>query len=242
MRTDAQLLRLLGLGLIRLAVKPDSNENQPASGRNANAGDPRVGTADDETARPLIVSKVAERTLVVDNEVEDTMLIGHGEAGLEDSAIGSWLDCVQSHTVEGRQHAELELERISGSRKEGDPTVTIVLGHFNREMLYLCQRKTVKVIRRNTYDIVLDSVHDRVDLGELGDGQVGGFLDLALVEVVLDLTNLEYTNLLESPGRQLFGKGLVGGSGGLGSAGSLDLSIEPSILQHLGRTEDSEAG
>ena len=149
MRTDAQLLRLLGLGLIRLAVKPDSNENQPASGRNANAGDPRVGTADDETARPLIVSKVAysdgallvnvaeERTLVVDDEVEDTMLIGHGEAGLEDSAIGSWLDCVQSHTVEGRQHAELELERIYGSRKEGNPTVTVVLGHFNREVLRL---------------------------------------------------------------------------------------------------------
>lgn len=150
MRTDAQLLRLLGLGLIRFAVKPDSNENQPASGRNANASDPRVGTADDETARPLVVSKVAysdgallvdvaeEGTLVVDDEVEDTMLIGHSEAGLEDSAVGSWLDCFQSHTVEGRQHAELELERISSSRKEGNPTVTVVLGHFNREVLRLC--------------------------------------------------------------------------------------------------------
>ena len=149
MRTYAQLLRLLSLGLIRLAVKPDSDEDQPASGCDANTSDPRVGTADDETAWPLIVSKVAygdgallvnvaeERTLVVDDEVEDTMLIGHGEAGLEDSAIGSWLDCVQSHTVEGRQHAKLELERISGSRKEGNPTVTVVLGHFNREVLRL---------------------------------------------------------------------------------------------------------
>jgi hypothetical protein len=122
MRTDAHLLRLLSLGLIRLAVEPDSDEDQPASGCNANTSDPGVCTADDETARPLIVSKVAdsdgalfvdvaeERTLVVDDEVEDTVLIGHGEAGLEDGAVGRWLDGVQSHTMEGRQHAELELE------------------------------------------------------------------------------------------------------------------------------------
>jgi hypothetical protein len=150
MRTDAHLLRLLSLGLIRLAVEPDSDEDQPASGCDANTSNPGVGTADDETARPLIVSKVAdsdsallvdvaeERTLVVDDEVEDTMLIGHGEAGLEDGAVGRRLDWVQSHTVEGRQHAEFELERISGSREEGDPAVTIVLGQFDREVLDGC--------------------------------------------------------------------------------------------------------
>jgi hypothetical protein len=93
-----------------------------------------------------------------------------------------------------------------------------------------------------TYDIVLDSVHDRVDLRELGDGQVCGFLDLALVEVVLNLADLEHTDLLESPGRQSFGKGLVGSAGGLGGTRSLDLSVEPSILQHLSRSEDGEAG
>jgi hypothetical protein len=93
-----------------------------------------------------------------------------------------------------------------------------------------------------TYDIVLDSVHDRVDFGELRDGQVCGFLDFALVEVVLDLADLKHTNLLEGPGRQSFGKSLVGSTSGLRITRSLDLSIEPSILQHLSRTEDSETG
>jgi hypothetical protein len=107
MRTDAHLLRLLSLGLIRLAVEPDSDEDQPASGCNANTSDPGVCTADDDA---LFVDVAEERTLVVDDEVEDTVLIGHGEAGLEDGAVGRWLDGVQSHTMEGRQHAELELE------------------------------------------------------------------------------------------------------------------------------------
>lgn len=150
MRTDAQLLRLLSFGLIRLAVEPDSDEDQPASGRDANTSNPGVGTADDKTAWPLIVSKVAdsdgallvdvakERTLVVDDEVEDTMLIRHGEASFEDGAVGGRLDWVQSHTVERRQHAELELERVSGSREEGDPTVTVVLRQFDREVLHGC--------------------------------------------------------------------------------------------------------
>ena len=150
MRTGAQLLRLLGLGLVRLAIEPDSDEDQPTSGCNANTSNPGVGTADDETARPLVVSKVAnsdsallvdvaeEWTLVVDDEIEDTMLIGHGEGGLEDGAVGIRLDWVQSYAVEGRQHAELELESVSGSRKEGDPTVAVVLGKFNREMLDSC--------------------------------------------------------------------------------------------------------
>lgn len=104
MRTDAHLLRLLGLGLIRLAVEPDSDKDQPASGCNTDTSDPGVGTADYETAGPLVVSKVAdsdglllvdvaeERTLVVDDEVEDTVLIGHGEASLEDGAVGGRLD------------------------------------------------------------------------------------------------------------------------------------------------------
>lgn len=147
MRTDAQLLRLLSLGLLRLAVEPDSDEDQPTSGRDANASNPGVGTADDEAAWPLIVSKVAdsdgallvdvakERTLVVNNEVEDTMLIGYGEASLEDGAVGSRLDWVQGHTVERRQHAELELKRVSGSGEEGDPAITVVLGQFDREVL-----------------------------------------------------------------------------------------------------------
>ena len=150
MRTNAQLLRLLGLGLIRLAIEPDSDEDQPTSGCNANTGNPGVGAANHETARPLVVSKVTdsdsallvdvaeERTLVVDDEVENTMLVGYGEGGLEDGAVGSRLDWVQSHAVEGRQHAELELESVTGSRKEGDPTVTVVLGQFNREVLDDC--------------------------------------------------------------------------------------------------------
>jgi hypothetical protein len=150
MRTDAHLLRLLDLGLIRLAVEPDSDKDQPASGRDTNTSDPGVGTADDETAWPLVVSKMAdsdgfllvdvaeERTLVVYDEVEDTVLIRNGEASLEDGAVGGWLDWVQGHTVERRQHAELELDRISRSREEGNPTVTVVLGQFDRVVLGGC--------------------------------------------------------------------------------------------------------
>lgn len=132
-------MRLLSLGLIRLAVEPDGDKDQPASGCDTDTSDPGVSTADNETARPLVVSKVAdgdgallvdvakERTLVVDNEIEDTVLIGHSEAGAEDGAVGGRRDGLQGQTVEGRQHAEFKLKRISSSRKEGNPTVTIVL-------------------------------------------------------------------------------------------------------------------
>lgn len=132
-------MRLLSLGLIRLAIEPDGDKDQPASSCDADTSDPGVSTADYETARPLVVSKVAdgdgallvdvaeERTLVVDNKVEDTMLVGHREAGTEDGAVGSRRDGFQGQTVEGRQHAEFKLKRVPSSRKERNPTVTIVL-------------------------------------------------------------------------------------------------------------------
>ena len=57
---------------------------------------------------------------------------------------------------------------------------------------------------------------------------------------MLNLADLEHTNLLEGPGRQSLGEGLVGSSSSFGITRSLDLSIEPSVLQHLGGPEDSE--
>lgn len=140
-------MRLLGLGLIRLAVEPNSDEDQPASGRNADTSDPGVSATDDETAWPLIVSKVAdsdsallvdvaqERTLVVDDEVEDTMLVGHGEGSAENGAVGSARGGLQSQAVERRQHAEFKLEGVFGRRNERNQAVTVILGQFDRVVL-----------------------------------------------------------------------------------------------------------
>ena len=105
-------MRLLGLALIRLAVEPDGDEQQPASSRNADASDPWIGATDDETARPLVVSEMAnsnstllkdvaeEGTLVVDEEVEDAVLIRQGESGGEDGAVGSARGGLQCQAVE----------------------------------------------------------------------------------------------------------------------------------------------
>ena len=58
---------------------------------------------------------------------------------------------------------------------------------------------------------------------------------------MLNAKYLEHTDLLEGPLRQLFREFLVDGLGVTLPTWCLDRCIEPLVLQHLERSEDSEA-
>ena len=53
-----------------------------------------------------------ERPLVVDTERIDAVLVWYAEGCAEKSAVGRCRDGLQVQTVEGREHGELELERV----------------------------------------------------------------------------------------------------------------------------------
>lgn len=122
------LLCLLALILIAYwgAVHPQRAESQPTGDGGADSGNPRPCAADDEAARPLVVGHVANRnsvllldvaqqgSLVVDLEVEDTVLIGQLERRSICCLIGGRLLSIQRErqAVEGREHGELELKSI----------------------------------------------------------------------------------------------------------------------------------
>jgi hypothetical protein len=90
-----------------------------------------------------------------------------------------------------------------------------------------------------TYDIVLNSI----------DFWVGDVtLDTTLVEVVLNLPNLQNTDLIEGPASHFLCESLVRSldfrsihSNTTKANTSLDLAIKPSILEHFGGTNNSEA-
>jgi hypothetical protein len=77
----------------RLTPQPQRHKARPPSNRNRNASNPRPGTSDDPTPRPLVVREVADGDggfffevgekgpLVVDFEVENSVLVGDFEAG-----------------------------------------------------------------------------------------------------------------------------------------------------------------
>lgn len=140
-------MSLLDLGLIRLAPQPNADKDNPACDGNTNTSDPWVCCADDETPGPLIVGKVSdsdgillkdvceERTLVVDEEVENSVLVREGESGAVGGAVGGLGSRLKGQTVEGRKHAEFELDRVAGSRSVGCKVVKFILGQLDRVVL-----------------------------------------------------------------------------------------------------------
>ena len=104
-------------------------------------------------------------------------------------------------------------------------------GKWNRSVWAGLVTRTRRGCGIVTYDIVLDAV----DLG------IGLIRTTDLVEVVLDPVHTENANLLECPPADLLGKVPVEGLGGL-SIDCLDLGVEPCVLEHLGRTDESEPG
>lgn len=84
---------------------------------------------------PLFVDVGKEGSAVVDAEIEDTVLIGSLESGAEDGGVLSVCDRGEVHAVEGRKHAELELNLIVRRWDKGSEVVVCVFGDFNLEVL-----------------------------------------------------------------------------------------------------------
>ena len=87
---------------------------------------------------PLLINVCDKRSAVVDAEIENTVLIGSLESNTKDGGVGGLRDGGEVETVEGRQHAELELDVVVRSGDEGDEAVVVPLGDFNLEVLYCC--------------------------------------------------------------------------------------------------------
>lgn len=66
--------------------------------------------------------------LVVDLEVEDSMLVGKSKGNAVDGSIFSGAGKSEVEAVEGGEHGELELEDIVFRKGEGHPLVPAVLG------------------------------------------------------------------------------------------------------------------
>lgn len=232
---NIDLLSLLKLVSHRGRVEPDNDKSQKSSNHRPKTGNPYPTASDSPTARVLVVRKVAvgdlmllldggeEWTLVVDAEGEDTVLIrGHELSGEHSAGIGA-VGGLEGQAVEGREHGELELERVASGNFEGNPLVIDVLGNLNGVDLqsnkgsWLAWKRRA-VYRCFTYSLVLDPVDRGVQLCALSG------------KAMLDLVNLQDTSLLESPSSQLLSE-LAVHSGSLLAAGCLDGGREPLVLQ-----------
>jgi hypothetical protein len=79
----------------------------------------------------LLLDGGQEGTLVVDAEGEDTVLIGGHKLSAEHSAGIGAMGGLEGETVEGREHGELELERVVAGDFEGNPLVIDVLRNLD---------------------------------------------------------------------------------------------------------------
>lgn len=146
-QAQIHLLRLLNALLTRGAVQPESDKREPSENGDPDTANPHPRTADLETPRVFVVSKVPdshlpflvdvgdERTTVVDAEVKDTVLVGSLESGTEDGSICSLSDRGEVETLERRQHAKLKLDVVLGGGVEGSEVVVHVLGDLDLEVL-----------------------------------------------------------------------------------------------------------
>lgn len=66
--------------------------------------------------RSFLKDIAEERSFVVDEEIEDAMLIRKLEKCGEDGAVGGSGERFQLEAVEGRKHAELELDLVACRR------------------------------------------------------------------------------------------------------------------------------
>lgn len=83
----------------------------------------------------LLIHICEERTAVVDAEVKDAVLVGSTERYAKNGRIRGLGDRREIEAVEGREHAEFELEGIVLSGDEGREMIVFVLGDFDLESL-----------------------------------------------------------------------------------------------------------
>ena len=101
-----------------LTPQPNSHKPQPSHHRDSHPSDPHPRPTDLPTPRPLIMCKVPDRDLplhihvcqkgplVVDAEIEDSVLVGEFEGCGEDGRVGGCVAGEEGEPVEGGEHAE----------------------------------------------------------------------------------------------------------------------------------------
>ena len=120
------LLHFLPLALLvgRLTPQPNTHKSHPPGDCNPYTGNPDPSSTDLPAAWPFVVSEMPdcyfsfyvhvgeERSLVIDAEGKDTMLVRQSEGAAEDSAIKCLRSGYKIETVIGRKHGKFKLQSI----------------------------------------------------------------------------------------------------------------------------------
>lgn len=173
-----------------------------------------------------------ERSLVVDHEVKDAVVIRNGERDLVD-ALGfgrGALLRLELQTVERREHAELELQLVIVGDLEAEPLVPDPLRDGDGVLLDLVLvRRNFNFCKKTTYRSVVDTVDTRI--GHIAE----------LRALVLNGVDAQVANLLEGPASGATGKLLVPRLDGRLLTRALELGVEPLVLESLCRSHNGEA-
>ena len=84
---------------------------------------------------PLLIDRRQKRSLVIDLEREDAVLVGRGECRGEDRTVGCRGGGGERNTVKRGQHAKFELKGVGGRKSEGGVVCAVVLADFDGEFL-----------------------------------------------------------------------------------------------------------
>jgi hypothetical protein len=87
----------------------------------------------------LFVNVCEERAAVVDAEIEDAVLIRSLERDAKDGRVCGLGNGSEVQALEGREHAEFELDVVVRGGDKGLEVVIGVLGDFDLEVLVGCQ-------------------------------------------------------------------------------------------------------
>jgi hypothetical protein len=131
----------------RRRIQPHKYKGQETGNNRPKSANPNPTTRDPPASWPLVMRVVSnsdfmflfyvaeERSLVVDAEGENAMLVWDGEGGAVDGAVFGHRGCCEVETMEGREHGKFDLERIvigDGKRRKG---VDDVFRQFDVESL-----------------------------------------------------------------------------------------------------------
>lgn len=83
----------------------------------------------------LLLDVGKERSLIIDFEGEDAVLVGCCKRGAEDGTVRSCSDRVERKTMEWGEHGELELDGVGCSRSEGYVVSVGILRQLDVEAL-----------------------------------------------------------------------------------------------------------
>lgn len=180
----------------------------------------------------LLLNIGQERPLVVDHEVEDAVVIRNCEGNLVHTlglGRGALLR-LELQAVEGREHAEFELQLIVVGDLEAEPLVPDPLRDGDSVLLDLV---SVRHNFNSCMDITYRSVVDTVNTG------VGHIAQLRAL--VFNRVDAQVPNLLEAPASDATGELLVPRLDGRFLTRALDLSVEPLVLESLCGSHNGEA-